>query len=218
MPDRHVQRDSIDTAAAAALSPAVVLQAWRRVPPVLRGHDVVLREPRLDDAASLVDLLGADDIARFLPGAVTSVATAERAVDFLREQREAGEALCLAMVPAACRAPAGLFVLRQLEGAFGIAEWSFALGRQYWGEGLFHAAASLVIEYTFDVLGARRLEARAAVCNGRGHGALKKLGAVQEALLREAVEQDDGPADQVLWALLADDWRALGPARKLRVH
>ena len=38
-----------------------------------------------------------------------------------------------------------------------------------------------------DVVGTQRFEARAAVANGRGNGALRKIGAVQEGVLRALV-------------------------------
>ena len=57
------------------------------------------------------------------------------------------------------------------------------------------------------MIGAKRLEARAAVANGRGNGALRKLGAVQEGLLRRSFLRNGQHHDQVLWGILADDWR-----------
>jgi RimJ/RimL family protein N-acetyltransferase len=54
-----------------------------------------------------------------------------------------------------------------------------------------------------------RLEARAAVRNGRGNGALKKIGAVQEGLLRKSFLKDGEYLDQALWTLLDEDWKAM---------
>ena len=80
----------------------------------------------------------------------------------------------------------GIFQVRSLEPGFGTAEWGFAMGSQYWGSGMFTEGARLVLDFAFDVIGANRLEARAAVANGRGNGALRKLGAVQEGVLRRS--------------------------------
>jgi RimJ/RimL family protein N-acetyltransferase len=105
-----------------------------------------------------------------------------------------------------------------VEQDFSIAEWGFILGASFWGNGTFFAAAPLVIDFAFEVLGVHRLEARAAVLNGRGNNALRKLGAVQEALLRKSLERSGDYLDQVLWSIVADDWRSLRPVRDLRVH
>ena len=53
----------------------------------------------------------------------------------------------------------------------------------------------------------RRLEARAVVENGRGNGALRKIGALQEGLLRRSFLKHGTYYDQVLWAILDSDWR-----------
>jgi RimJ/RimL family protein N-acetyltransferase len=51
-----------------------------------------------------------------------------------------------------------------------------------------------------------RLEARAAVENARGNGVLRKLGAVQEAVLRGSLLKDGNYLDQFMWSIVARDW------------
>jgi RimJ/RimL family protein N-acetyltransferase len=97
--------------------------------------------------------------------------------------------------------------VRQLEPGFGTAEWGFALGQPFWGTGLFVEAAELVLAFTFDTVGVHRLEARAAVLNGRGNGALEKLGACREGLLRKSFSRNGRLLDQFLWSMLDEDWR-----------
>ena len=57
------------------------------------------------------------------------------------------------------------------------------------------------------MLGSHRLEARAAVQNGRGNGALRKIGAVREGVLRRSFLRNGEYLDQALWTILAEDWR-----------
>jgi ribosomal-protein-serine acetyltransferase len=68
-------------------------------------------------------------------------------------------------------------------------------------------AARLTIEFAFETVGIARLEARAAVLNGRGSGALAKVGAVREAILRRSFLRRGEYLDQVLWSILRQDWR-----------
>jgi RimJ/RimL family protein N-acetyltransferase len=70
----------------------------------------------------------------------------------------------------------------------------------------------------FESLETERLEARSAVTNGRGNGALRKLGAVQEAVLRRSLLRNGEYLDQLLWTLTAESWRALRPPRPFNVH
>jgi ribosomal-protein-serine acetyltransferase len=71
---------------------------------------------------------------------------------------------------------------------------------------VFLDGARLVVDFAFGVLGTHRLEARAAVQNGRGNGALRKLGAVQEGVLRRSLLRNGVYLDQVLWTILHDEW------------
>jgi RimJ/RimL family protein N-acetyltransferase len=125
--------------------------------------------------------------------------------------------LCFVVVPHGCESPVGLFQVRPLERGFQTAEWGFAIGSAFWGTGLFVDAATLVLDYVFGTLGAHRLEARAVAANGRGNGALQKLGAVQEGVLRRAYLREGHYVDQVLWSILDEDWRQARAARRIRV-
>ena len=102
----------------------------------------------------------------------------------------------------------GIFQVRELESGFGTAEWGFAIGSPFWGTGVFQDGAKLVVDFAFETLGVHRLEARAAVLNGRGNGALLKMGAAQECILRKSFQKDGEYLDQVLYSILEDDWRA----------
>ena len=56
-----------------------------------------------------------------------------------------------------------------------------------------------------------RLEARAAVRNARGNGALRKIGAMQDAILRKSLRRNDAYLDQALWSILREDWLQARP-------
>jgi len=82
------------------------------------------------------------------------------------------------------------------------------LGQPFWGAGIFQEAAELVMEFAFETVGAHRLEARAALRNSRGNGALRKIGAKQEGILRKSFQRNGEYLDQALWAVLGEDWQA----------
>jgi RimJ/RimL family protein N-acetyltransferase len=75
-----------------------------------------------------------------------------------------------------------------------------------------------VLAFTFDTIGVIRLEARACVTNGRGNGALQKLGATRDGLLRRSFLRDGEYHDQVLWSVIASDWRESTTARSVLQH
>ena len=178
---------------------------WRQALPVLTGGGFTLRELRLSDAASLLALLTTEEVTRFISPPPTTVDGFERFILWTHRERAAGNYVCFGVVPDGATAAIGLFQLRQLEPGFATAAWGFAMGSKYWGTGLFPAGARLVCDFAFEVVGVHRLEARAAVLNGRGNGALKKIGATRECVLRRSFLRDGEYLDQVLWTLMEDD-------------
>ncbi|PYQ96224.1 MAG: hypothetical protein DMF96_19370 [Acidobacteria bacterium] len=95
-------------------------------------------------------------------------------------------------------------------------DWTIAPSAR--GRGIFIEAARLVGSFAFGPIGARRLEARVLLQNGRASGALRKLGAVQEGVLRRSVRRDGEYFDQVLWSILKEDWGEHWVPTAPRVH
>lgn len=186
---------------------AAVATNWKTALPVLTGSTFTLRELRVEDAPSLFAMLTTEEVSRFISPPPTTVEGFEKFILWTHRERQAGNYVCFAIVPDGMDTAVGIFQIRSLDRGFATAEWGFAMGSPFWGSGLFAEGARLVLDFAFDVVGAQRLEARAAVANGRGNGALRKIGAVQEGLLRRSFLRDGIHHDQALWAILADDWR-----------
>jgi ribosomal-protein-alanine N-acetyltransferase len=201
---------------AQVATPASVQSDWREALPVLTSPGFTLRELELRDAPSLLAMLTTEEVTRFISPPPTTVEGFERFITWTRQQRAAGQYICFAVVPAGMTTAIGLFQVRALSPDFSTAEWGFALGSAFWGTGLFVEGAKLVIEFAFDTVGIHRLEARASVENGRGNGALRKLGAVQEGLLRRAFLRNGRYHDQVLWSLIDADWEAANHVQEAR--
>jgi RimJ/RimL family protein N-acetyltransferase len=193
--------------AATAATPSTVTSDWRASLPVLTGSNFVLRELRAEDAPTLLAMLSTEEVSRFISPPPTTLEGYEQFIAWSHGEREKGNHICYGVVPAGLTSAVGLFQLRTLEPGFRSCEWGFALGSQFWGTGLFIDGATAVLNFCVDVLGCQRLEARAAVANGRGNAALRKLGAIQEGILRRSFLRYGQYHDQVLWSILAEDWR-----------
>jgi RimJ/RimL family protein N-acetyltransferase len=203
-------RSDLDTAMSTASTGEMVGSDWRRGLPLLRGALVTLRELRPSDATSLCALLTTEEVARFVSPPPTTVEGFERFIAWTLRQRIAGTYACYAVTLQGFDTAIGIFQVRELEAGFGTAEWGFVIGSAFWGTGVFQESAELVLAFVFDTLGVQRLEARAAVLNGRGNGALLKMGAVQECQLRRSFHKNGEYLDQALYSILATDRR---PAR-----
>ncbi len=220
MPYRANVDRNCDLHAVTSLTPDLAGRStWRDGLPVLRGLGLTLRELTAADAPSLAAQLTTAQVTRFISPPPTSVAGFERFITWTHRERAAGRYACFAVVPDGETAAVGIFQVRRLEGRDGVAEWGFILGQAYWGTGIFLAGAQRVVDFAFETMGLRSPRGtRAAVPNGRGNGALAKLGAVREAVLRQSFERHGAWHDQVLWALLRDDWSSARGVRASSVH
>jgi [ribosomal protein S5]-alanine N-acetyltransferase len=190
---------------------------WRAGLPVLHGSAISLRELRLSDAPALLAAFGSAEVTRLISPPPPTLDGFEKFITWTHRQREAGQSLAFGITVRGSDTVVGLFQVRALQPSFDIAEWGFALGAEHWGSGMFMDGAELVLDFVFDVLGVHRLEARAALKNGRGNGALQKLGAVQEAVLRRSFLRNGVYLDQACWTILAGTWRELRAIRTARV-
>ena len=201
------ERDDKVAFALPAVYEAPGAAGWRAGLPTLNGSLVTLRDLRMSDAASLHAALTTEAVSRFISPPPTTVEGFERFIAWTHRQREAGQYVCFAVVRRGSDIAVGLFQVRSLSPGFDTAEWGFALDSECWGAGMFIDGARLALDFAFDAIGVRRLEARAALANGRGNGALRKLGAVQEGVLRNSFLRKGRYFDQALWTILRSDWR-----------
>jgi RimJ/RimL family protein N-acetyltransferase len=194
----------------------VTTSEWQRGLPALRGELVTLREMRASDAESLFALLTTEEVSRFISPPPTTVEGFEKFIAWTHRQRLAGSYVCFAVTLRGYDTAIGIIQVRQSDRRFESAEWGFAIGSTFWGTGVFQESARLVADFVFDTVGVRRLEARAAVKNARGTAALRKLGAVEECVLRKSFLRHDEYLDQALYAIVDTDWRTTRVARSVR--
>jgi len=186
---------------------------WRAGLPVLNGSTISLRELRMTDAPALLAAFGSPEVTRLISPPPPTLDGFEKFIAWTHRQREAGQSFAFGITLQGSDTVVGLFQVRALQPAFDVAEWGFALGAENWGSGVFMEGAELVLDFVFDVIGVHRLEARAALKNGRGNGALQKLGATQEGILHRSFLRNGIYLDQALWTILAD---ARGESRSTR--
>jgi RimJ/RimL family protein N-acetyltransferase len=192
---------------------------WRTELPVLVGRRVTLREPSGEDLAALAEVLSLPDGTRFGLDHPATVLDVQRLIDGAARDRSAGRAFTYVVTLTASRAIVGLLQVRQLDPSFEAAEWECTLAPSVRGTGVFMDAARLAGSLAFGTVGAHRLEARTLLRNGRANGALRKLGAVQEGILRRSIrDAGAGYVDQVLWAVLKEDWGDHWVSTSPRVH
>jgi RimJ/RimL family protein N-acetyltransferase len=191
---------------------------WRVELPILTARLVTLREPVTQDLGPLVNLLSLGDATRFGTEEETSEVSVQKMIERAARDRTTGQAFTYAVTTGTARPPVGLIQVRRMDPGFESAEWECTLAQAARGTGVFLEAIRLVGSFAFGQVGVRRLESRVLVKNGRANTALRKLGAVEEGILRRSARLNGEYVDQVLWSLLKEDWGqhwiSIGP----RVH
>ena len=178
---------------------------WRSNLPTLSADAITLRELRKSDAPTLLAMLATEEVGRFIPPPPPTIEGFEQCVAWTHRERAAGRQFCYGVVPKGIDDAIGFFLVRQMEPDFATAEWRFALGSRYWGTGVFLDSARLVLDFSFGTVGIHRIEARTPVKNGRGNGALRKIGSAHEGVLRRSFQLNGEFLDQVLWAVIDTD-------------
>ena len=191
---------------------------WRVELPLLTARLVTLREPVTQDLGPLVSLLSLGDATRFGTEDETTEISVQKMIERAARDRTTGQAFTYAVTTGTARPPVGLIQVRRMDPGFESAEWECTLAPAARGTGVFLEAIRLVGSFAFGQVGVRRLESRVLVKNGRANTALRKLGAVEEGILRRSARLNGEYVDQVLWSLLKEDWGqhwvSIGP----RVH
>lgn len=196
----------------------IAVPTWRAELPPLAGRNVLLREPAGQDLGPLFDVISLVDATRFGVDEPITELGVQQMLDRAAREREMGISLTYAITVAAARTVAGLVQVRQLDPAFEGAELECTIAPSSRGNGVFIEAARLVGSFVFGTLGTHRIETRVLLQNGRANGALRKLGAVQEGVLRRSVRRGGQYFDQVLWSVLKEDWGEHWVSTAPRVH
>ena len=129
-------------------------------------------------------MLTTEEVTRFISPPPSTVEGFERFIAWTLQQRAAGAYVCYAVTLEGCDTAIGIFQVRQLNANFDTAEWGFAIGSSFWGTGVFQESAELVLDFAFDTWGWAGSRRGSPVPNGRGKGALRKMGAVQDGCSR----------------------------------
>jgi RimJ/RimL family protein N-acetyltransferase len=177
--------------------------------PTLRGHGLVLRPVRPEDAEAL---LGATQDAENMrltgtPGSFDleqlrthyrDVAGADDRYDFAITAADDPQSRWL-----------GEAVLRNVDLHNRCAGYRISLGGpSQVGRGLGTAATRLVLEFAFSSLQLHRVELEVYDFNARARRVYEKVGFVVEGLRRDALWWDGAWHGAVLMAILESDWRA----------
>jgi RimJ/RimL family protein N-acetyltransferase len=171
----------------------VVSQATVDALPVLSQDDVCLREVHLSDAAALTALFARAEVSAHLDPPPATIAEFGSWISVSQTRRANNRAACYTLLTGN-QEVSGLFMALRLD-TDNRAEIGFAMAPTLWGTGVFQKAVNLYLEFLFNEWGVTTLIGKTLVRNGRGVGAMRKLGAT---VIEESVRNGE---PEFVWTL-----------------
>ena len=154
--------------------------------PVLETERLVLRQPRPGDAPAIFAILSDPETMRYMDTPpMGDVGEAEAMIARAAERFAAGDSLKWAVTLRDRDELIGECTLFRIHSDSRRAEIGYYLGRSHWGNGYNHEALTRIVDYGFDDLGLNRIEADLDPQNVASAKAVRRLGFVDEGLLRE---------------------------------
>lgn len=168
---------------------------------------VLLRHLRDDDARSIIDALGDEEISRWIqviPFPYTN-ADATEFLSMAASLRASGVGTHLAIENAASGRFLGLISLLDLDPEQRHATAGYWVAREARGRGVATSALRLVSDWAFEVLAVERLELTTAVDNVASRRVAEKAGYRLEGIMRSHMKTRTGRRDSTLYSLLPTD-------------
>lgn len=175
----------------------------------LRTSRLELRPGRPADAAAMFAIFSDPAVMRYWSEPPwTAIEQAERAAERDAQAFEAGRALRLAVVRIQDHTLIGQCTLYNFVSTCRRAEIGYSLAASAWGQGYMHEALTALVRYAFEVLDLNRIEADVDPRNLASEKSLRRLGFVQEGLLRERWIVNGEVSDTGFYGLLRTEWAA----------
>lgn len=175
--------------------------------PSLETARLVLRPLEISDAADVVRLAGAREIADTTV-TIPHPYTGDIAVSWIASLKEHWAAGTLAAFAVTLRSDgtmAGAAGLSHIDREHEQAELGYWIGVPWWGKGFASEAASRLLAFGFDTLGLNRIYAHHMLRNPASARILEKIGMRREGVLRQRVRKWGAFEDVALLAMLRAD-------------
>lgn len=166
----------------------------------------LFEERDADELYAVVDA-NRDYLSRWMPWSAAQ--TREATLEFIRASRRQlaeNQGVQLAIIDS--DRIVGTIGYHRLDWQSGLTSLGYWIAEHAQGRGTVTAAAAALVDHAFDVWNFNRIEIRAGIENRRSRAIPERLGFREEGVQRQAERINGRWIDHVVYAVLADDWRA----------
>jgi RimJ/RimL family protein N-acetyltransferase len=178
--------------------------------PVIETKRLVLRLLDEGDLPALFAVNGDEEVFRYSPReAWKTPADGEAWFSRVTAHRESGATMQFVIVLRDSGRPIGTLAIFHFDESVGSAEIGYVLGREHWGKGLMKEALAAYVEFAFETLGLKRLEAELDPRNEASVKVLERVGFSHEGRRRRNYFAKGELTDTGLYGMLSADPRSI---------
>lgn len=181
--------------------------------PVIETKRLILRLAEKGDLPALFSVNSDDEVFRYSPReSWKTPADGKTWFSRIMAHRKSGATMQFVIVLRDGRRPIGTLAVFHFEESVGSAEIGYVLGREHWGKGLMTEVLVGFVEFAFETLGLKRLEAELDPRNAASVKVLERVGFSHEGHRRRNYLSKGEVTDTGLYGMLSQDPRP-GSAR-----
>jgi ribosomal-protein-serine acetyltransferase len=167
-----------------------------------------LSAPRVEDAAELFAVIDSNRtrLRQWLPWIAPEYSLDDARQFLLRSKAEFEDRASLTYMIRHKGVLCGAIGLHKIDDLHGNTSIGYWIDETHQGLGIITAACRTVTTEGFDNFGLHRIEIRCAVQNHRSSAVPRRLGFIEEGILREAEWLHDHWVDLRVFSMLAQDW------------
>lgn len=100
----------------------------------------------------------------------------------------------------------GVVDIRVVSRLWAAGEIGYTIARHYWGQGYNLEAGDLLLDYGFETMGLRRIQAVCDTRNRRSYRTMEKLGMVRERVILGQIADSGRQPDRFVYSMLRREW------------
>ncbi|MHA1907480.1 MAG: GNAT family N-acetyltransferase [Candidatus Thorarchaeota archaeon] len=176
--------------------------------PELETERLLLREISEHDTEGIFQNFSDEEITDIIGmGKLSKMDDAKGIVKEFQEYHGKGTGIAWAVVLKEGNQFIGTCTYEELDKRNNRAEIGYDLLREHWGNGYMDEALEAILTYGFTELGLNRIDAHTFTINTKSRNLLKRVGFVEEGILRENIRFKEEYRSEAMYSVLQSEWK-----------